>query len=350
MTPRQLLTLAVAALMLVTAAPASAKTLFPGIHAHRGGPLTNGQATHPENSLEAFRNAHALGADVIELDAKLTSDNVPVIMHDATLDRTTNCAGTVRSRTAADLAANCRIDTLGTDDKIVPASGPGVAIPTLAEVLAWAKSERAKLHLEIKNQPTDPDYDATPAFAQTVVTAVEASGIDGDDVLIQSFWIPNLDEARARGFQTTFLLLKQTTNQQSIDVARDRGYTVLSPPWPIDSGAKQFVDAAHKAGKPVIPYTIDDGAEIAKALDAGVDGVITNDTAVGLRTYYGPICKSVTATEKRLAKKYRARVKAYRAERNAARRKRLREGVLSARKGYTRAKRQRAEFCAKAGA
>lgn len=350
MGPRHLIAPALAALALAAAAPASAKTLFHGIHAHRGGSLTKGQATQPENSLEAFRAAHALGADVVELDVKLTSDNVPVVLHDASLDRTTNCDGQVRQRTAADLAAGCRIDTIGTGDKIAAASGPGVAVPPLADVLAWAKSERVLLNLEIKNQPPDADYDPLPGFAQTVLSAIEASGIDKSRVLIQSFWPANLDEARARGFETSFLMLQQGANQQAIELARDRGYDVVSPGWPTAIDPKQFVEAAHAAGKPVVPYTIDTGGEITRALEAGVDGVITNDTALGLRTLYGGVCDALIAREQRLAKKYAARVKRYRAARTAAGKRRLRPGVLSARKAYTRAKRHRADACAKAGA
>src|SRR3954471_9493687 len=211
---RHLAVLGALALSLTAAAPATAKTPFAGIHAHRGGPIENGTEVQPENSLEAFKNGHDnIHADVIELDAKLTADNVPVIMHDATLDRTTNCTGQVRQKTAADLAASCRIDTLGTEALLKSAPGTGVPIPPLAEVLAWAKRDKVKLHLEIKNQPTDPDFDATPAFAQTVLGAVTASGIPKADVLIQSFWAPNLDQAKAAGFQTTLLLLKQTANQ-----------------------------------------------------------------------------------------------------------------------------------------
>ncbi len=219
MTARKLILVGAALLMLAAPSPAVAKTLFAGIHAHRGGPNTGAIAAHPENSLEAFKASHELGADVIELDSKLTSDNVPVIMHDATLDRTTNCSGQVRQRTAADLAANCRIDTFGTESLLKPAPGAGVPIPTLAEVLAWAKANKVKLHLEIKNQPTDPDYDMTPAFAQTVLNAVIASGIDKQNVLIQSFLPPNLDQAKAAGFPTTLLLL-----QQGVERAGHRGW------------------------------------------------------------------------------------------------------------------------------
>src|SRR5437016_1352334 len=69
------------------------------IAAHRGG-----AALAPENSLAAFRNALALGADIVEFDLHLTRDGEVVVIHDPTLDRTTTMTGAVRDHTLADLA------------------------------------------------------------------------------------------------------------------------------------------------------------------------------------------------------------------------------------------------------
>ncbi len=79
------------------AAPAQAGVQY--VHAHRGGPLSYGA---PENSLQAFERTAADGF-VVELDVKLSKDRVPVVIHDATLDRTTTCKGRVIDRTAAEL-------------------------------------------------------------------------------------------------------------------------------------------------------------------------------------------------------------------------------------------------------
>ena len=340
---------AMATLALAAASPAVAKTEIHGIHAHRGGPLTNGEPTHPENSLEAFRNAHAIGADVVELDTKLTADGVPVAMHDATLDRTTNCDGPVRVRTAADLAANCRIDTIGVGAKTAPAPNGGVPIPPLADVLAWARAERVLLNLEIKNQPSEPDFDPTPLFAQTVMNVVDASGIDKSRVLIQSFSPLNLDEAKARGYDTSLLLLQQTSNEQGIGLAAQRGYTIVSPGWPTAMDPKDFVESARAAGKPTVPYTIDDRAQIDRAFDLGVDGVITNDPKLGLQVRYGPMCRSAKAAEERLRRKYRRRWKAYSRETDSGRKRVRRVRALSARREYNSARASSKAVCAKAG-
>ena len=105
------------ALVLVAAPPALAAT--PDIHAHRGGTVVNGKARFAEESLAAYRNAARFGF-VLEVDAKLSEDGVPVAIHDATLDRTTGCTGEVRTFTVAELAG-CRTDVLGS---------PGSPLPT----------------------------------------------------------------------------------------------------------------------------------------------------------------------------------------------------------------------------
>ncbi len=76
----------------------------PGITAHRGG-----SSEAPENTLASIKHGVAVGADVVEFDVRTTSDGAFVLMHDATLDRTTNCSGAVSSRTLAQLAS-CRTD------------------------------------------------------------------------------------------------------------------------------------------------------------------------------------------------------------------------------------------------
>jgi len=114
-----------------------AKSRRPLVAAHRGGALL-----WPENSLLAFRNAIALGADFLEVDAHPSRDGELVVIHDPTLDRTTTGAGAVRDRTLAELRALRLKDRDGkaTDE----------TIPTLDEVLALATPSRVQLLLDIK--------------------------------------------------------------------------------------------------------------------------------------------------------------------------------------------------------
>jgi len=103
------------------------------IASHRGGAFL-----WPENSALAFRHALALPAEQLELDVHLSADGVPMVHHDATLDRTTDATGPLRARTLAELR---RVRLTGTG---------GESLPTLAETAALTRAAGRVLRLEIK--------------------------------------------------------------------------------------------------------------------------------------------------------------------------------------------------------
>lgn len=260
---------------LVPLAAASALAA-PAIHAHRGGALVAGKPTYPENTMPAFRHAAEKGF-VLELDVKLTEDRVPVVIHDATLDRVTPCSGEVVDRTLAQLG-RCKVDVLGAEDDLrhLPRGDPRrVPIPTLAQVLGLIRRSGARANIEIKNIPTDPDFDSTSAFARTVVDAIRRSGVKRQRIIVQSFWPPNLDVAQQRlpGAQTSYLT-PSTTNEAGIGIADSNGYDWVSPQWPVSA---EYVSRAHSDGLKVVPFTLDAAADIRAAARAGVDALITND-------------------------------------------------------------------------
>jgi glycerophosphoryl diester phosphodiesterase len=284
----------VAAVLAASAtAIAGAAQAAPEIHAHRGGTVVNGKPTYPEETLDAYRSV-ARNGFVFEVDAKLTRDGVPVAIHDATLDRTTNCTGEVRSFRLRALR-RCGLDVLGS-----PGSGlrtrtvrPRGSIPTIAEVLELARVTGSKVNLEIKNVPTDPDYIPTGGYANRVMDVVLASGLPRSQLLIQSFIPMNLDVAKRRMPSVPTSLLTLPAGEAEIAVARDNGYTWLSPQWPFTAA---FVRAAHRADKLVAPYTINERAEARAAGRANVDALITDDPllvagALGLRPVKGLTAK-----------------------------------------------------------
>jgi glycerophosphoryl diester phosphodiesterase len=275
---------------LTVAFAASALALAPAadafeIHAHRGGTVSYGKPAFTEESLEAYRHAAANGF-VLEVDAKLTKDGVPVAMHDATVDRTTNCTGEVRTFTLAALRA-CRPDVLGS-----PGGGlrtrkvkPRGRIATIAQVLEVARLTGARVNLEIKNLPTDPDWDPGSGYANRVMDAVEASGLPRSQLLIQSFLPANLDVARQRMPRVATSALALSAPPSVITLAKDNNYTYISPLWPVTA---DFVRDAHRAGRLVLPYGINTRAQVRAAVKARVDGVIGDDpltsaAAIGLR-------------------------------------------------------------------
>lgn len=125
--------------------------------AHRGGALL-----WPENSLLAFRNALALGADYLEMDVHLSRDGEVVVIHDPTLDRTTTGSGPVRERTRAELDALRLKDRGGTltDERI----------PSLDEVMALAAAAKRQMLIEIK---TDERRRRYPGIEEKVAAVLD---------------------------------------------------------------------------------------------------------------------------------------------------------------------------------
>src|SRR4051794_10728457 len=141
------------------------------LHAHRGGGLTNGKPTGLENALSTFKTAKKRGADVVELDVHVSKDGVPFVIHDGTLDRTTDCEGPVADA-SADKLDTCHVDTLGSTDVFKPAPGSTETLPRLAEVLRWARGAGARLNIEINHYPNEPSYDTTDRFVYAELDAI----------------------------------------------------------------------------------------------------------------------------------------------------------------------------------
>ncbi len=256
----------------------------PYIQAHRGGSLRAGKPVYPENTMPAFKAAAKLGF-TLELDVKLTSDSVPVVIHDDTLDRTTNCTGLVHDVTYEQLE-RCRVDVLGTDDASVQLKKGDkrrTTVPKLTQVLALLRKTGATASIEIKNLPTDGDFDPTPAYATNVSQTIRRSGVPLSHLIIQSFYPANLNVASEvlPGVQTSFLTLA-SLQAAAVPVAKSVGAAWVSPQWPVP---QSFVTDAHDAGLRVVPFTVDDAAGIRQAFGEGVDAVITNQPVLARKVF-----------------------------------------------------------------
>jgi glycerophosphoryl diester phosphodiesterase len=268
-----------ASLAVFAAAPASGA---PYIQAHRGGPIVNGKPRFGENTMPAFRDSAERGF-VLEFDVKLTGDDVPVVFHDATLDRATDCSGRIDERTYSELRG-CRVDILGSEGnfkQLGPHDDRRVRVPTLARVLDLLRRTGAHANIEIKNQPTDPDYDGTDHFARTVSEAIASSGVPPSHVIVQSFWPPNLEVAKQvlPGAELSTLTLT-SFNASGPATAQANGYRWVSPQWPVDAA---HIGDAHSRGLEIVPFTLDNAGDIDAATRAGVDALISNDPRLARR-------------------------------------------------------------------
>jgi len=242
----------------------------PMVYAHRGG-----AALAPENTLVAFETGLAAGADGIELDVRLSLDGVAVVMHDPTLERTTDGCGPVDAWTAAELAAldaGCRFER----DGAFPFRGRGVGVPSLRDVLD--RHRRTSLIVELKS--------SDPRLARAVVDDIHAAGAT-DRVTVGSFQTGALDAVRAldpamrTGADTDSV-------RHGVDGLRAKpAFDAFQVPE-VSAGVRivtpEFIARAHGAGVSVLVWTVNRADDMRRLLDWGVDGLITDrpDLAVPL--------------------------------------------------------------------
>lgn len=232
----------------------------PQVLAHRG------DARHePENTLPAFAAALSRGADGVELDVRLTRDGVPVVVHDATVDRTTDGHGRVSALSSAELGRlRCR------------ATGHGraqVGIPLLEEVLAWAHTHQPQLHVELK------DAEPRTRLLRGVVDLVEAYDL-GHLVTVSAF-DPSLLHQLRRISPLETALLHTPAQPEPWLTAQRLGVHGLHSPWV--SCGPDLRHHARAAGLRLRAYTLDTENEIAAALGCDLDGFITSDPELGVR-------------------------------------------------------------------
>lgn len=229
--------------------------------------------------MPAFRQAAARGF-VLEADVKLTSDKVPVVIHDDTLNRTTDCSGPVSALSASQLSG-CEIDVIGIDSRTVslpPGDGRRTPVPTLADLLSLLRETGASANIEIKNLPTDNDWDPTYDYAETIANQIRTAGVPSSQLIIQSFILGNLLRFhQAFPAPETSLLTLNPLNSIAVSTAADNGIDWVSPEWPVDQA---FVSTAHDAGLRVVPWTIDEPGQVRDATKLGVDAVISNEPAM----------------------------------------------------------------------
>ncbi|MFJ4673501.1 glycerophosphodiester phosphodiesterase [Kitasatospora purpeofusca] len=227
--------------------------------AHRGA-----SSAAPENTLLSDEVARRAGADWIENDVQPSKDGVPHVLHDDTVDRTTNGTGRVRDLTAAQLGA------LDAGAWFAPTTA-GARVPTLAAQLDDLRTRGGSLLLEIKGPHTRDEV-------ARIVKDVRDRGMAGR-VFVQSFETDALRYTRELAPELPLGLLRASLDADPVAVARDLGLSAYNPADTALASRPEVVAALHAAGVAVNAWTVDTPARW-KALDAaGVDGIITNRPA-----------------------------------------------------------------------
>ena len=218
--------------------------------AHRGG-----SDERPENTLDAFRNAVAVGADVVEFDVRSTSDHRLVMLHDVALDRTTNCTGIVYELTFEQVRA-CRTD------------GNGQPVPTLDEVLDYLAPLDVDIAPEVKGVPRRLDDDEVAAL----VTAVKDRNLAARTFL-QSFKpevfasVNAAEPALTTVYLSDSVILRRARwSEHDADIASVN----------MNALTRANVDVYHANHRQIWTWTADTVAELQKAWSLGADSVGTD--------------------------------------------------------------------------
>ena len=233
--------------------------------AHRGA-----SARAPENTMEAFRLGVEDGADAIELDVHLTADGQLAVIHDETLDRTTDRTGRVADMTMDQVReADAGATFARPDDSGFPFAGQGLTVPTLPEVLSWLPDD-VGLVVEIKAR----------AAADAVVEAVRDHPVRGGERLV----VISFDEAtieRVReldpGIRTGYLLVPTQPIEPALTWATERGHAGVFP-WEGDLGIDPLplMAQARAFGCEIGCYVVNDPGRMQHLAACGLWGFVTD--------------------------------------------------------------------------
>lgn len=239
------------------------KSTDPLIIAHRGY-----KAKYPENTLAAFKAAMDLGVSMIELDVCLTRDRHIVVIHDETLDRTTNGSGLIRDHTLDELKKHDAGTWFSPCFK-------GETIPTLSEVFSLC-GQTCAVNIEIKPEAYE-DHDPDDAIEKQVISTVLAKSRP-EQVIISSFE-PRIIERIARmsvnNLRTAYLTEKQHLDDTMIEFMVRHKVFSWNPDQPVLN--RDQVEKAHRHGIKVLTYTVNDSITGKQCFDMGVDGIFTDD-------------------------------------------------------------------------
>ena len=224
------------------------ETGIPLVGGHRGNP-----AEHPENTLASFRSAIDVGVDMVECDVHLSADGELVVIHDHTLDRTTDGTGLVGQRQLAELR---ELD-----------AGDGERVPVLAEVCELARG-RVGLCIEVKQIPVP-----YPGLEERLVACLAALGVL-DQAAVISFHHGSVARVKQLEPRLSVGILEGARPIDPVSLLRSASADIYAPHY----GAMdpELVETIHAAGGAVGVWTVDDAAAVAWCQVCHPDSVFTN--------------------------------------------------------------------------
>ncbi|WP_396135984.1 glycerophosphodiester phosphodiesterase [Bacillus sp. NEB1478] len=235
--------------------------------AHRG---ASGYA--PEHTITSYKMGEKMHGDYIELDLQMTKDGKLIVMHDETLDRTTNGTGQVKDHTLAEIK---KLDAGSWfNEKYPEKANPdyeGLKVPTLEEVFQTF-GKNASYYIETKSP------EVYPGMEQKLEDMVNEYHINKDKLLVQSFSSASLLKMHEIDPSLKLVQLMEYTAPASLsdaEVQAIKKYAVGIGPNS-DMIDKAYVQKAVQNGLQIHPYTVNEKEEMQKLIDWGVTGMFTN--------------------------------------------------------------------------
>ena len=240
------------------------------VFAHRGG-----GGLFPENTLLAFEDSAKLGVDFLELDVHSTSDGTLVVMHDGSVERTTDGRGQIKEMSLENLKKLDAGYLFTTDNGATfPFRGKGITVPTLAEIFDALPG--MNFNIEPKQQ--------TPSIIKPLCELIRARKME-DKIIVGSFHQAVIDEFRATCPEiatsaspsevTTFLTLSKTGISESYNPPM-QALQIPENLGKLSVVTKNFVENAHRKNLKVHVWTVNDPADMQRLIDEGVDGIMTD--------------------------------------------------------------------------
>jgi glycerophosphoryl diester phosphodiesterase len=220
----------------------------------------------PENTMAAFHLAHKLGADMIELDVQLSADGIPIVFHDSLLDRTSNGSGAPWNYHVKELKL---LDA----GSWFSASYKGEPIPTLAEVLDWAK-DKILVNIEIK--PESVSVDNVNGIEKKTIELVKEHGVE-NKVIISGFDYRSVRRVKeyAPGIRTGLLFNRKSSegvDYRDLTMQNNADYFHCSWREMNEKRAAVLRDAAI----PFLIYTVNSSRLMKKMIRLGASGIFTD--------------------------------------------------------------------------
>lgn len=246
--------------------------------AHRGG-----RGIGPESTLYTFQRAVDMGVDVLEMDVHSTKDGQLVILHDATLNRTTNAIGRANEYTLAELK---KLDAAyrwsPTNIRAYPLRNKNITIPALNEVFKTFPETRLNIEIKESNQDVVPslcrlirDYNMT----KKVMVASFDAGV------LKEFRTMCPEVATSAGAsEATYFYVLQKLHLEATYSPRVKALQVPESYGDLNVVNRRFIEAAHSRNLRVHVWTVNDVTSMKRLLALGVDGIMTDypDRLIGL--------------------------------------------------------------------